>query len=207
MILAGEDVNTTALMEELHSTIQERVVGSIRMDIRASEKDLIEATLPLIDDAERLRERELVQMLADGIGSGGLAASGVDATLSALQLGQVETLVISDDLHAAGWADFELNVFGSGLTPSQHPAGGDPDNIVPDSLEQELIRLALTTKADIEIVQTTSTRHAADLEAVPDAGEELPRSGAARQLDGLGAVGALLRFAMDEATASPDAGS
>jgi peptide subunit release factor 1 (eRF1) len=198
LVLAGEEVNTAALMDEFHQTVRNRVAGIVRMDIRASDSDLIEATLPIIDESERRREHELVQQLADSIGSGGPAAANLEETLEALQLGQVDTLVMADDLHAAGWADYELNVFGTGLTPSQHPTGGDADSIVPVSLEQEMIRLALGTGADIEIVQSATTVHASNLEKIPEAGALAPRSDAARQLDDFGAVGALLRFAVIE---------
>jgi hypothetical protein len=205
LVLAGEEVNTSALIEAFHSTVRDRVVGTVRMDIRTSDADLIEATLPLIDESERLREQKLVGQLADEIGSDGLAAANLEGTLEALQLGQVDTLVMADDLHAAGWADYELNVFGTGLTPSQHPTGGNADKIVPVSLEYELIRLALSTGADIEIVQSSSTERASDLEMIPEAGSDLPRSEAARQLDDFGAVGALLRFSVAESSRDEDA--
>jgi peptide subunit release factor 1 (eRF1) len=205
LVLAGEEVNTSALIEAFHSTVRDRVVGTVRMDIRTSDADLIEATLPLIDESERLREQKLVGQLADEIGSDGLAAANLEGTLEALQLGQVDTLVMADDLHAAGWADYELNVFGTGLTPSQHPTGGNADRIVPVSLEYELIRLALSTGADIEIVQSSSTERASDLEMIPEAGSDLPRSEAARQLDDFGAVGALLRFSVAESSRDEDA--
>lgn len=206
LVLAGEEVNTTALMDAFHQTVRDRVVGSVRMDIRASDTDLIEASLPLIDESERRREQQLVRRLADGIGSDGLATADIEDTLAALQVGQVDTLVMADDLHAAGWADYELNLFGAGLTPSQHPTGGDANKIVPVALEQEVIRLALSTGADVEIVQSSSILRAAELETVPEAGSEPPRSQAARQLDDFGAVGALLRFTLTESSQGMEAG-
>jgi hypothetical protein len=198
LVIAGDEIIASALMEAFHLTVKERVLGSVRMDIRASDSDLVDATLPLIADAERQREAQLVQQLSDGIGAGARAAATAQETLSALQLGQVDTLVMADDFHATGWADYVLNVYGTGLTPSQHPTGGDVENIVPVSVEHELVRLALSTGADIEIVQSASTVHAADLEEIPEAGAEPPRSEAARQLDDFGAVGALLRFSLTE---------
>ena len=206
LIIAGDEVISSALMEAFHLTVKERVVGTVRMDIRASDTDLVEATLPLIADSERRREASLVQRLSDGIGADRRAAATVEETLSALQLGQVDTLVMADDFHAAGWADYELNVYGTGLIPSQHPTGGEVENIVPVSVEQELVRLALNSDADIEIVQSATTVHAADLKKIPEAGADLPRSDAARQLDDFGAVGALLRFTLTEDAQAEETG-
>ena len=130
LVVAGEEPHTTSLLAEFHQTVRDRVVGSIRMDMRATDSDLIEATQPTIDAAVRRREEAIVQALADGIGAGQHAAANISDTLAALQLGQVDTLVMVDDLHAAGWADYELALYGAGLVPSLHSTGGDAANLV-----------------------------------------------------------------------------
>jgi len=206
LVLAGDEVIANTLLETFHPTVQERVLGSVRMDIRASDTDLIGATLPLIDQAERSREDDLVRKLSDALGAGDFGTAGVDDTLLALQMGQVETLIIADDLYVAGWGDYELGVFGTGLMPSLHPAGGDTANLVPVSLTEELVRLALATSADIEFVQTAPTVRAAELEEVPQTGDEIPHSEAARQLDEMGGVGALLRFSTQPTETDTDNG-
>ncbi len=116
----------------------------------------------------------------------------------AVQGGQVAMLLITDDFAAAGWADFSFPLLGVGAPPAAHPAGGDPKAIVPVDLEEELIRLTLLNGGDVQIVKTASVLAAIDLDEIPVAGLEPPRSATAAALDAFGGVGALVRFTVDE---------
>jgi hypothetical protein len=82
--------------------------------------------------------------------------------------------------------------------PSEHPVGGDPVDLTPVALEEEMIRLALQTGATVQIVHTAVPVRTAEDEEIPQAGSAQPRTEAAFALDHLGGVGALLRFAIDQ---------
>jgi hypothetical protein len=198
LVLAGDEQITTSLRDALHGSIRERIVGDVRLDVTAGERELIEATLPIVERAEREREAEAVGRIQNGAGPGGGAVAGPVETLTALQAGQVMTLVMNDDFAAPGWADFTFPVYGAGQPPAEHPAGGDAANVVPVPLEEELVRLALQTGAEIEIVRAAVPVGAAEQAEIPDADAPTPRAPAAQELDDLGGVGALLRFALDE---------
>lgn len=197
LVLAGDERATTLLTDTLHQSVRDRIVGSVRLDIRASERDIVEATLPLVEQAEREREAAAVGSLENGAGPGGGAVVGIEETLTALQAGQVLTLIMNDDFAAKGWADFALPLYGAGDAPAEHPAAGDPRVIVPVGLEEELVRLAILSDAAIEIVRTAVPVGAEEQAHIPDADAAVPRSEAGRRLDALGGVGALLRFVLD----------
>ena len=199
LVVAGEEVITTALEAEFHQTVKERTVDTIHLDIRSTESDVLAATLPIVERVEREREAAAVRALHDAVGAGGQGAAGAEDTLTALQAGQVSTLVMNDDFAALGWADFTLPVYGVGAVPAQHPAGGDAANLVPVALADELIRLTLETGGDIQIVRTAVPVGETTADgAIPEAGLPPPRTEAARSLETLGGVGALLRFILDE---------
>lgn len=198
LVLAGDEQITTTLRDTLHESVRERVVGDVRLDVTANERDVIEATLPIVEQSERAREGEAVGRIQNGAGPGGGAVAGAVETLTALQAGQVMTLVMNDDFSAPGWADFTFPLYGAGEPPAEHPAAGDVANIVPVPLEEELVRLALQTGAEIEIVRTSVPVSAEEQMDIPEADATTPRAPAARDLDGLGGVGALLRFALDD---------
>jgi hypothetical protein len=199
LVLAGDEIMLSALNEQFHQSVKDRIAGTLRLDIRASEQDIIEATMPLVKEFERQQEAEAVRLLHENRGTAGLAALGPEEVLAALQAGQVMTLVMTDDFSSQGWADYSLPVYGTGAKPKQHPAGGDTGDIVPIQLEEEIVRLALQTGADIEIVQSTVpiSEMGEDIE-IPESGAERPRTEAARSLDEVGGIGALLRFALSE---------
>ena len=197
LVLAGDEQITSTLNAAFHQTVQERVVGSVRLDVRANERDVVEASLPLVEQAEREREWAAVRAVREAAGAGGAGVAGAVDVVTALQTGQVMTLVMNDDFAAPGWADFTLPLYGAGEVPAEHPAGGDVADLVPIALEEELVRLALLSDAEIEIVRTAVPVGLDEQASVRDADAPTPRSAAARELDEVGGVGAVLRYALD----------
>jgi hypothetical protein len=197
LIVAGDEVITSSLDASFHKTVKDRVIATLRLDIRTSDADLLDATLPLAEQAERDREAAVVQRLEDAIGAGEYGAGGVTDVIAALQAGQVDTLLMVDDFIGIGWADFGFPSYGTGEPPTVHPLAGDVADIVAVDLRELLVFLALTTDADIHIIHSAapvpdrvaeSDRERADVES------RLPASAALDEIDG---VGAILRFSMD----------
>jgi hypothetical protein len=199
LIVGGDEVMTSPLNDAFHQTVRNRIVATIPMDIRATYQEILDATLPLVEQSERDREAEIVQQLSDAVGAGGKGAAGGEATLEALQAGQVQTLVIADTYRETGWADFSLPLYGIGHVPTEHPAGGDVSAIVPVAVEEESIRLALQQDAGIEFIHSPVPVSAEEQERVPDANQPLPITEAAATLNQLGGVGAIIRFTLEAA--------
>ena len=202
IVVAADEPMRSALKHEFHQMVTDKLVGEVAVMLDAAPRTVVDRTQAVVDAAERGRESAAVQAVADGAGPGGRSVAGAVETLTALQTGQVMTLVMNDDFQAAGWADFNLGSYGVGEPPAEHPAGGDPADLRPVALEQELVRQALLTGAEIEIVRTLAPVDPG--EATGDRrGADRGRTEAARQLDGLGGVGATLRFtlASDRSTA------
>jgi peptide subunit release factor 1 (eRF1) len=198
LIVAVEEPMFSALDATLHQTVKERIIGRIHVPIEATITQIAAEAEPLVAAAERRRELATVRDVRDGVGARGRGVAGAEDTITALETGQVMTLVMNDDFAATGWADYTLPLYGAGDIPKAHPAGGDVANIVPTVLADELIRLAIQSDAAVELVQSASPVSAEEQEHIPDAAAPTPRAEAARSLDELGGVGAVLRFALDE---------
>jgi peptide subunit release factor 1 (eRF1) len=196
LVLAGNEVMTSTLHNTFHQTVQDRIVATVAMDLTAGESEMLEAALPIVLDVERQREADNVRRVQDAIGMGARGVSGQAETLQPLQNGQVDTLVILDTFEGTGWADYTLPVFGTGDVPTTHPYGGDVSSIRRIDLRQEMVRLALATDAEVDIIH--SDVPVAEDEAPRDEGEERPITDAARALQEMGGVGALLRYELDE---------
>jgi peptide subunit release factor 1 (eRF1) len=188
----------------LHQTIQERVLGQISLPIEANITEVTAAAEPLVEEAERRQEREAVQAVSDGVGAGGKGVADAVDTITALETGQVMTLVMNDDFSQPGWADYTLPLYGVGSPPREHPAGGDVANLVPTTVEDEVVRLALQIGAEVQIVRSAVPVGMEEQEQIPDADDPTPRSEAARALDELGGIGAILRYALDEGQPTAD---
>ena len=89
LIVAGNELMTTALDHEFHASVKERIVDTNRLDITANDDGIIEATQGIAERAERDRDRDreayLVQMIQDQIGSDARGVGGPDDTLLALE--------------------------------------------------------------------------------------------------------------------------
>ena len=197
LIVAGDEVIMPELDANWHHRVKERIAGYIRVNSRASQAEAVEKANPVAEQAARKREADAVNLLANNAG-GPLAVGGVEQTLTALEEGRVMHLVLSEDFRAEGWADYTFPVAGAGAPPNEHPAGGDPAAIMPIALEEEMIRLALAQDASIEIVHSLVPIEEVADGSVPQAGGEPPITEAAKQIDELGGVGAMLRYAVIE---------
>ncbi|MCC6315014.1 MAG: hypothetical protein IT337_13500 [Thermomicrobiales bacterium] len=194
LVVAASEVMASALDAEFHPTVKERTIAAIRRDPGLSDRDLLEQTLPLAQQAERDSEAAAAALLRAALVPEGLGMAGPVGTLRALRNGDVKMLLMNDDFRGVGWTDFSLSLYGTGEPPTEHPTGGDLAQIVPIAVEDELVRLAALTGAEIQIVHTT-VPIADDATEIPRAGGPLPRTEAAIILDEMGGVGALLRFA------------
>ncbi|HWV23636.1 MAG TPA: Vms1/Ankzf1 family peptidyl-tRNA hydrolase [Thermomicrobiales bacterium] len=201
LIVAGNEVMTSALSHEFHETVKARIIDTIHLDITATDDEVLEATQPIADRAERQREATLVANIRDQVGSDGRGAAGPQDTLQALQIGQVQTLAMVDTFEGGGWADFDMQVFGVGAIPVAHPAGGDVSALVAVDLPNEMLRLALASGAGIDVIHSDVPAHTD--EAVRQSDDGMPIMEAAASLNEIGGVGALLRYALDE-TAPPE---
>ncbi len=194
LILAASEVMLSALTNEMPDRLKDVVVDTVRMESVVSPDEKIAQTLPVAEQAERAREQESVTRLKDAIGQAGWGAAGPDESIRKLQNGQVDTLVMSDTFEGDGWADYDMHLFGAGNLPTSHPAGGDVTSLVQVDLRDELVRLALSTGAEVDIIHSAEPVNE-DIE-VRDADEEMPMTDAARELVDMGGVGVILRYAM-----------
>jgi hypothetical protein len=204
LIVAADEPISTALIAAFHESVKERILGHIHLPIEAGISEVTAAAEPLVAEAERKREMEAVQAVRDGVGAGGKGVAGAVDTITALETGQVMTLVMNDDFAQPGWADYTLPLYGVGSPPGEHPAGGDVANLVPTTVEDEAVRLALQLGAAVQLVRSAVPVGAEEQEQVPDADEPTPRSAAARALDELGGIGAVLRYALDAGQPTAD---
>ena len=105
---------------KLHPYLRERIAGRISVDVEnASLDDVCAAARPLIEEHVRKCEREALDRLAQGVGTGGRGAAGIAEVLDALNQARVETLLIAENFRASGRVDFEAGL----LLPERRRVG------------------------------------------------------------------------------------
>jgi Bacterial archaeo-eukaryotic release factor family 10 len=202
VVSADEDL-MSELNDAFHQTVHERIIGTFRHDPGDSESEVIARAAKIVASSERKRELEAAEAVRDGAAAGGRGVAGPEDVLTALQAGQVMMLVMDDDFRAKGWADYSLPLYGTGAPPKEHPAGGDAAQIVEIAVEEEMVRLAVQSDSEIELVRTRPPVSIDENTGVPKQGEQ-QRTEAALMLDTMGGVGAVLRFALDAGQSTAD---
>jgi len=145
---------------KLHPYLIERAAGKISVDVEnASLDDVCAAARPEITAHVMRSEREALDRLQAGVGSGGRGAAGIAEVLDALNQARVETLLIAENFQIPGRIDFQAGL----LLPEGRDDGEPVDNIVEPAIEK-----AIEQSATAMVV-----RHHTDLDEIGGIGAVL----------------------------------
>ena len=95
IIAAGDDVVVAMLRDELPKPLSEKLIDVLALDRKADDDAVIEATLAALRERDGETDAERVGELLDAWQSGGLGVVGPEATLRALEMGQVDEMLIA----------------------------------------------------------------------------------------------------------------
>lgn len=125
LIIAGDEIATTLLQNNLSPQTQEILHDeALRIDIKTPRLDIKEEVRELLEEIERDDARLQADKLIGEVRGNRLGVSGVNPTRQALENGQIETLLIDPQT----------------------------ENLTAET-RNELIRLAATTSANVEMVE------------------------------------------------------
>jgi peptide chain release factor subunit 1 len=96
IVLVGPEEMKSDFIETLSKETQRAIVGWTVAEAHASAADLLEAAMPILEEARALEEAEIVAAWRESVGKGGRAASGWAETLEAASDAAVETLLVQD---------------------------------------------------------------------------------------------------------------
>lgn len=97
VVIAGDSVIVPLLLAAMPQELA-AMTATAKLDVHASEHEVLDATLAVLQEQQALEEDKKVQHLLNEFRAGGLAATGIEATRAALANGQVEELLISPSL-------------------------------------------------------------------------------------------------------------
>ena len=156
LILAGPEEPTSELKRLLPRALAQRVAAVIPAEVAANQAEILAKTLEVERGVERAVEQGLLDELLELAGGGGRAACGVDPTLTALWLGDVQTLVVADGTAFAG---SECSNCGKleARTLDRCPACGEPMRAI-ENLVHRCTARALEQDGSVEVVHDEAAR-------------------------------------------------
>ena len=168
VILIGDDVVVSLLREQLPTRLSERIIDVLRLGARASDRDVLSATLEVLRQKDADTDAAIVGRLFDEVRSGGLGVAGARATLDALGLGQVDLLLITSEPALIGDAQRVAQEADGRVERSL--VEEEPAPPAEDRAANHLVALARQTSAGVRFIEDPAL------------------------LADVGGVGALLRF-------------
>jgi peptide chain release factor subunit 1 len=142
VIVGGDEVISPLLREHMPKDVAERVIDVVPMDIRTPHRQVLERALELTGRKDQETDRERVAALLDNYRSGGLGTIGVERVRNALELGQVDELLITAQADA-----FEV------AAPSSSHAAAAADRSPAERIADELVAKARHTGARLCFIE------------------------------------------------------
>ena len=97
LVIIASDELRPVIEHSLHHDLTDVLAGTVNADLEhATVEQIMRAVGPVIEETELDRERALVAVLEQGLGTGGPAAAGLDEVLSMLEQQRVDTLLVPE---------------------------------------------------------------------------------------------------------------
>ncbi|MBC7257794.1 MAG: hypothetical protein H5T65_00950 [Chloroflexi bacterium] len=151
LIVGGQDETVSKFLTMLPKALRDSVIGTMSIDITASESEALERAQDLLEEAERAREAELVQQVVTAATKGGPGAIGLADTLTALQEERVHILVVEEGFQATAFRCDHCGYIGAQDTGKCVYCGG-PMVLIKDAVDA-IVRRAIQRGVEVEFVQ------------------------------------------------------
>lgn len=147
LVILGTDENVANFREFLPERLQEMIVYTGPMGVDDPASEVMQRLQPHLDALRQREGEELVQTLRERVRQDYLATAGVQGTLTALQEGKVDTLIVARDLEREGTRCTQCGfVFARPVDTCQYCGSRETSQV--DAVE-EMIRSAEGQGADV----------------------------------------------------------
>jgi peptide subunit release factor 1 (eRF1) len=95
IVVAGDEVIMPLLREQFPKEVTDRIVDVLKLDVHASQRTVLETTIAALRKKDEATDRERVDEMVGAYRANGLGCLGREQTKRALEMGQVDELVIT----------------------------------------------------------------------------------------------------------------
>jgi len=150
VIIAGNDSIKGTVMAALTAPITARLINYIHLEPNSSMKTILETVEPMLNEAERRQEADMLAALEEqATAIGGLGSLGVADTALALSKGQVKTLMLLQSFSGNGGECVNCGMLRAGQRATCPYDGAE---MRPVDLREAFTLRAAQQSADVQIV-------------------------------------------------------
>jgi peptide chain release factor subunit 1 len=103
LLIGGTEELVTQFQEYLHPYLRDRVVDTFPMEMLANVKKIQQQSIQSLEASEREVQAALIERLESELGAQNLGAAGLQATIRALERGQIMTLLVNNGFAEPGY--------------------------------------------------------------------------------------------------------
>jgi peptide chain release factor subunit 1 len=143
IVISGDEVIVPLLKEQLPKDLAARVVDVVKLEVTATQREVLETTIAALREKDDETDREAVDEVLGAYRASGLGVVGIDETRKALDNGQVDELLItaSEDAVAPNAAKAATS------------ADAHAERSAGEQVADELVAKARQTAAKIRFIQ------------------------------------------------------
>jgi len=167
LIVGGKKESVSTFEKHLHTYLRDRIIDRVDLDPNSSLHEALLKTQEVAQRVEREEEARLIHRLLEEVNSKGLGVIGLEDTLKAIWQGQVNVLILKDDLSVPGFVCPKCGYMST--EKSECPNDKIAMIATPDILEEAV---------ESAIIQNCQIEHIVE----------------SQELDDVGGIGAILRF-------------
>jgi peptide chain release factor subunit 1 len=140
IVLAGTEETVSQFHSLLPRAWQDKVVGTIPMDMNASETEVLTKSWTIVDEVQSNEQAALVERIITSAAKGEGATVGLSATLAALQEERTHMLVIAEGFSAPGYRCTQCS-YVAAVDEGMCPYCGSSMSRVEDAVEYAVKRM------------------------------------------------------------------
>ncbi|MEW5988119.1 MAG: hypothetical protein AB1791_15920 [Chloroflexota bacterium] len=154
LFLGGTAETVAEFRDLLPRQLQSCYAGSFPVDMEASESEVRDRSLALLQEANAEREKRLVEKMIAAAAKGGAATIGLEETLRAVSDGRVQTLIISDGFRQPGYLHEASGYIMVKPVPAYLFDGSDPRPI--DDVVEAAVARTMSQGGHVEVISENS---------------------------------------------------
>jgi peptide subunit release factor 1 (eRF1) len=153
IVIAGDEVVVPLIKEQLPQRLIDKLVDIVKMEKDVPEDELLRKTLAALQEKDAESDAEAVEEVVGAWQASGLGTVGPEAVLSALQLGQVDELLMTGTPDALKTVQNLPEDSPAGAVTADTSAPAGPGGSEQLRLAGELVQRAQQTGARVRIIE------------------------------------------------------
>lgn len=150
IVLGGQERNVSNFRDFLPKRLQDKIIGSVHLDIRASHGEISDAVSAMLTKERTTKTQERLQAAITAAEKHARGAAGFRQTIDAANQKKLDTLFLSSDASALGWCCASCHTLGEAIPLGACPLCGGKTETV--DLVEALIRAAQNEDAEVAFV-------------------------------------------------------